>query len=92
MDKENIRILDQNINDGIDVRTYRVSFEKIKKVFPGFETNWTVKKGIKTIFEKFEEIYGFSYAKIEDDLQKAVMLKYSETPNIDWEKFSKGCY
>ncbi|MBO0354539.1 hypothetical protein J0656_10975 [Muricauda ruestringensis] len=43
-------------------------------------------------FEKFEEIYGFSYAKIEDDLQKAVMLKYSETPNIDWEKFSKGCY
>jgi len=56
IDKEKIRILDQNINDGVDVRTYRVSFDKIKKVFPEFETNWTIKKGIKAMFEKFEKI------------------------------------
>ncbi|WP_159075751.1 peptidase MA family metallohydrolase [Muricauda brasiliensis] len=43
-------------------------------------------------FQKFEEIYGISYPKIEKDLQKAMVLKYPKAPNIVWEEFSKGCY
>ncbi|WP_336129645.1 peptidase MA family metallohydrolase [Mesoflavibacter sp. CH_XMU1422-2] len=42
-------------------------------------------------FEKFEEIYGVSYSRIENDLKKVVVEKYPESPNIDWENFSKGC-
>lgn len=42
--------------------------------------------------EKFEEIYGASYTKIEDDLQQTLIMKYPEIPNIDWEKFGEGCY
>lgn len=43
-------------------------------------------------FEQFKEIYGFSYSQIQSDLQKGVLEKYPESPKIDWEKFSKGCY
>lgn len=42
-------------------------------------------------FEKFEEIYGLSYPKMESDLKKVVVEKYPKVPEIDWEKFSKGC-
>ena len=37
-------IQDRKIQDGVDSRNYKISFEKIRKVFPGFVCNWTVKK------------------------------------------------
>lgn len=43
-------------------------------------------------FAKFEEIYGLPYSEMQSDLQKEVLKKYPESPKIDWEKFSKGCY
>jgi len=43
-------------------------------------------------FEKFEEIYRLSYSEMQSDLQKEVLERYSESPKIDWKKFSKGCY
>ncbi|MER3373902.1 MAG: peptidase MA family metallohydrolase [Allomuricauda sp.] len=42
-------------------------------------------------FEEFEEIYGVSYQEMENNLQKAIIEEYPETPKIDWERFSKGC-
>lgn len=49
-------IKDRKIQDGVDVRNYKISFEKIKKVFPDFKCDWTVQKGVKEMLKKFKEI------------------------------------
>lgn len=49
-------IKDRKLQDGVDSRNYKISFEKIKKVFPGFKCDLTVKKGIREMLKKFEEI------------------------------------
>lgn len=49
-------IKDRKIQDGVDSRNYKISFEKIKKVFPGFECDFTVTEGVKTMLKKFDEI------------------------------------
>lgn len=49
-------IKDRKLQDGVDSRNYKISFEKIKTVFPGFKCDFTVKKGVKEMLKKFEEI------------------------------------
>lgn len=49
-------IWDRKLQDGVDSRNYKISFEKIKSVFPGFKCDWTVAKGVKKILDKFKEI------------------------------------
>lgn len=49
-------IKDRKIQDGVDTRNYKISFDKIKKVFLGFECDWTVQKGVKAMLKKFKEI------------------------------------
>ncbi len=41
---------------GADTRNYKVSFEKIKKVFPGFECKWSVTSGVREMIEVFNKI------------------------------------
>ena len=43
---ENELIKDRKIQDGVDTRSYKVSFDKILKTLPGFKCNWSVEKGI----------------------------------------------
>jgi len=47
---------DQNINDGIDARTYKVSFDKLNKFLPNFRIKYPAEKGIKQLIDKFNEI------------------------------------
>lgn len=49
-------VQDRKIQDGVDSRNYKISFEKIKKIFPGFKCDWTVRKGVKEMLKKFNEI------------------------------------
>lgn len=42
-------------------------------------------------FENFKEIYDVPFSKVKADLEKYVMKKYPIAPEIDFEKFSKGC-
>lgn len=42
-------IRDRKIQDGVDPRTYRVSFERITQVLPGFRCDWTVARGIERL-------------------------------------------
>lgn len=42
-------------------------------------------------FENFEKIYGVPYSIVKTDLEKAVIEKYPIAPEIDFEKFIKGC-
>ena len=45
----NSLVADRKIQDGVDKRTYRVSFDKIHKTLPGFSSKWTVEEGIKKL-------------------------------------------
>ncbi len=47
-------VKDRKIQDGVDKRTYRVSFDKIHEVLPGFEAKWPVEKGIKKLIKDLE--------------------------------------
>lgn len=56
LDKEGL-IADRKIKSGGDTRTYKVSFEKIKKELPGFVScDWSVEKGVKDLAAKFREL------------------------------------
>lgn len=49
-------IKDRKIQDGVDSRNYKISFEKIKRIFPGFESDFTLQKGVIQMLKKFKEI------------------------------------
>ncbi len=54
--KESELIKDRKIQDGVDSRTYKVSFERIKTVFKGFKCDWTVEKGIESMIKMFKDL------------------------------------
>ena len=54
--EENELIKDRKIQDGVDTRTYKVSFDKILKVLPGFKCNWSVEEGIKSLLKNLQDI------------------------------------
>lgn len=68
-------IQDKNIKNGVDTRTYKVSFEKVKKYLNGFECDWSVEKGIENMIDglermnltetKFKDINFYRLQKIE---------------------------
>jgi len=78
-------IKDKKIQDGVDKRTYKVSFEKIKKTFRGFHCDWSIKKGIKNLVktlgttelteEKFKDINFYRLQKFEYLFQNKYISK-----------------
>jgi len=55
-DSANELIKDRKIQDGVDTRTYQVSFDKIFKTLPGFKCKWTVEKGVKSLIKDLQDI------------------------------------
>ena len=49
-------IRDRKVQDGVDTRTYKVSFELIKNTLPGFQCDWSVQKGIQVMINDFQKI------------------------------------
>lgn len=49
-------VKDKKIQDGVDTRTYQVSFELIKNALPGFRCDWSVQKGIQAMIHYFKEL------------------------------------
>jgi nucleoside-diphosphate-sugar epimerase len=56
LDKEGL-VQDRKVKQGVDTRTYKVSFAKIRTVFPGFKCDWSIKDGIADMVEKFKSIH-----------------------------------
>ena len=54
LDKEGL-VRDRKVKGGVDTRTYRVSFEKIRRTFPGFKCDWTVPAGVKDMIAGFKK-------------------------------------
>ena len=48
-------IKDRKIQDGVDSRTYKVSFDKILIELPEFECQWTVRSGINHLIEELKK-------------------------------------
>jgi nucleoside-diphosphate-sugar epimerase len=68
---------------GPDKRSYRVDCSKIARVLPGFETRWTVRRGVEQLYEAyarhgltFDEFSGPRYLRIKhvQELQEAGRL------------------
>lgn len=55
LDKEGL-IGDRKIKSGVDTRTYKVSFVKIKNILPGFKCKWSVEEGVKDMINFFQEL------------------------------------
>jgi nucleoside-diphosphate-sugar epimerase len=55
LDKEGL-VSDRKVKQGVDTRTYKVSFDKIRQTFPGFKCDWSVEAGIKDMVEKFKAL------------------------------------
>ena len=55
LDKEGL-IRDRKVKEGGDTRTYKVSFERIRKILPGFTCEWTVERGVKDMVRLLNEL------------------------------------
>jgi Peptidase MA superfamily len=57
-------------------------------------TNYGIKK-FKELWkegiDEFKKIYSSPISQILKDMEKVVIKKYPTSPDIDWEKFKKGC-
>lgn len=83
-------IKDRKVQDGVDTRTYTVSFEKIKQVFPGFKCDYTIEKGVKELVQKLRELNiteedfknknFYRLQKMEDLFEKGKL-----TENLTWK-------
>ena len=49
-------IKDRKIQDGVDTRSYKVSFDKILKTLPKFKCQWSVENGIIDLLNKLRNI------------------------------------
>lgn len=49
---------------GPDLRCYRVSFDKINRMLPGFRPQWTARAGARELYDAFREI-GLTAADVE---------------------------
>jgi len=57
---------------GGDSRTYRVNFDKIYRDVPGFQPKWTLKEGIRDIYEKYSAL---GLSSNDFDSKKYIRLK-----------------
>jgi nucleoside-diphosphate-sugar epimerase len=53
LDKEGL-VRDRKVKQGVDTRTYKVSFAKIRQTFPAFRCDWSVDAGIQNMIERFQ--------------------------------------
>lgn len=90
-EKEDL-IRDRQIRDsGRDTRTYRVSFELIKKTLKGFACDWSVSQGVRAMIDDFrklplteKEFTNINFYRLQkfDDLLK----KKHITEDLVWNK------
>jgi len=50
---------------GPDLRCYRVNFDKIQRMVPGFRPQWTARKGAQELYDAYRAV-GLTVADIED--------------------------
>ena len=49
-------IRDRKIKSGVDTRTYKVSFDRVRRLIPGFTCEWTVERGVMDMVACFQQL------------------------------------
>lgn len=49
-------IRDRKVKEGVDARTYRVSFAKVREVMPDFKCEWTVERGVADLVDLLRKL------------------------------------
>jgi nucleoside-diphosphate-sugar epimerase len=50
---------------GPDLRCYRVNFDKIGRLLPGFRPQWTARKGAEELYQAYKS-FGLTSSEVED--------------------------
>ena len=58
-------VRDRKIQDGVDARTYRVGFNRIEAILPGFRCRWSLEDGIEAMVRDLK-VFGVTAAQIAD--------------------------
>ncbi len=58
-------VRDRKLQDGVDTRTYRVSFERIREVFDGFACEWDIESGIGDLARSLQAL-GMNQEQMSD--------------------------
>lgn len=87
---ENISSLvsDRKIQDGVDKRTYKVSFDKIHDVLPGFEARWKVSEGIKKLIKDLVSLNLDKDKFKQRDFYRLQQMEYLYENNLIDENFN----
>jgi nucleoside-diphosphate-sugar epimerase len=84
-------VADRKIQDGVDTRTYRVSFERAAAVWPGWRCRWSLAAGIEDLARSLQTL-GLSEAQFTD--RRFYRLQRLEdhfaagrvTPQVRWRR------
>ena len=49
-------VKDRKIQDGVDKRTYQVSFDRIHEILPEYQTLWDMESGVEQLLIKLEKL------------------------------------
>jgi nucleoside-diphosphate-sugar epimerase len=75
-------------DSGADNRSYRVSFEKINSLLPGFKCDWNAERGAKQLFDVFQKIDMQSETFADKGFTRLKQLEYLiRTQQIDQDFF-----
>ncbi len=58
-------VRDRKIHNGVDTRTYRVSFDRLEQTLEGFRCQWTVEAGVAAMVRNFKQL-GLHAAQVAD--------------------------
>jgi nucleoside-diphosphate-sugar epimerase len=75
-------------DSGADNRSYRVSFEKINSLLPGFKCDWNAERGAKQLFDVFQKIDMQAETFTDKGFTRLKQLEYLiRTQQIDQDFF-----
>lgn len=88
-DDENQLIVDRKIQDGVDSRTYMVSFDQIHNTLTDFQCRWTIKKGVKALLDELRNIDLSKEVFNKREFYRLQHLEYLHengilTDNLEW--------
>ena len=75
-DGDNPLFADQKISDGVDVRTYKVNFDKAHEKLKDFSAKWTIEKGVTSLLKLYETYHLDKVKFTQRDFYRLQQLDY----------------
>jgi nucleoside-diphosphate-sugar epimerase len=75
-DGDNLLFADQKISDGVDVRTYKVNFDKAHEKLEDFSAKWTIEEGVVSLLKVYENYHLDDTKFTQRDFYRLQQLEY----------------